>query len=161
MYSPDRCQASRRSKFAVLGEEIERRVSVLGEQAAFESLTSFFSTSCAPQRFSINALCKALDALSFRDKTSRLPAAKKAKALAKEMYPDLHRLIVDVTQTSSRPLCDIGAYIAAARAEVAASANHGLATRFEQVFPEKMEMGIITTADVMYEMQCWLQGCIC
>ena len=141
----------------MLGEEMERRINALGDEAAFQSLWAFFSSTKPNSRFSINALCEQLAVYSFRSTKSGLSTAKKAKALPTTDYPHLHTLIVTVTHT----LCDdISAMITKAREEVTAGAkaNKGLADRLQQVFP--IESPPRTTADAKYDMQCWLQGCL-
>ena len=119
---------------------------MLGSEKGLASLVQFAGDS------SINALCEALRAF-------RTISRKGDTKPAEEKYKHLHSLIVDVTQKPWVPLCN--AALTAAREEVTTgtSANPGLAKRLQQVFP--IESPPRTTADAKYDMQCWLQGCLC
>ena len=119
---------------------------MLGSEKGLASLAQFAGDS------SINALCEALRAF-------RTISRKGDTKPAEETYQHLHSLIVDVTQKPWVPLRN--ADLAAAREEVTkgASANPGLAKRLQQVFPN--ESPPRTPADAKYDMQCWLQGCLC
>ena len=132
----------------MLGEEMERRVEVLGKDKGLESLAQFAANRA------INALCENL-------KVFRLISKKGDAKPAVGRYPKLNNFIVCVTLMDSQPIQNIKDIVAAAQKEVMHGfvANKGLAARLVKVF-EGVDQELDTTATIKPAVESWLQGCL-
>eukprot|EP00891_Asterochloris_glomerata_P008547 jgi/Astpho2/8547/fgenesh1_pg.00125_%23_43_t len=147
-YRISQAQKQMNSRFTVLGEEMERRVEVLGKDKGLESLAQFAANRA------INALCENL-------KVFRLISKKGDAKPAVGRYPKLNNFIVCVTLMDSQPIQNIKDIVAAAQKEVMHGfvANKGLAARLVKVF-EGVDQELDTTATIKPAVESWLQGCL-